>query len=95
MGNVVNLSDHKPHVSGPAKCLGCQHEWAAARPAGPPVYLECPSCGLHKGVFNGNHAPPEADAVYTCACGCQHFFVMTYGVFCQGCGTVTDYSALE
>lgn len=42
-----------PHLRGPARCLGCSHEWQGLAPVGieDPAGLECPSCSALKGVF--------------------------------------------
>ena len=44
MGDVVDIESVKPHLSGPAICTECEHEWYAVivkdRDA---ELLECPS----------------------------------------------------
>lgn len=45
---VVKLDSARPHVTAPACCAACQHEWVAVAPAGAggegPRELECPAC---------------------------------------------------
>ena len=84
MTNVVNLAERRPHVSGKAKCLHCKHEWVAVAPemASP---LECPECGLDKGVFSGLASRAEL-LHYTCGCGSDTFFLSENGPYCANCG---------
>jgi len=82
-GKVVDILEHMPHVSGKASCLGCGHWWVAVAPTGT-VCLQCPECGLDKGVF---HAVCVPDTYWTCTCGCAHFFVSgTTNIICALCG---------
>ncbi len=95
MGEVTSLEDYRPHNSGAAKCLHCQHEWVAAVPAARRNSLDCPSCGLCRGEFIGNFGPDDDQSIYECGCGCQLWFVIKGGIFCRGCGKVTPLSELE
>lgn len=94
MGNVVSLNDHRPHNFGPAKCLGCKHEWYAVVLAPEKECLECPECGKFKGEFVGNCSPPEDELIYQCQCGCDQWFVLKHGVFCRGCGATVCFEEL-
>ncbi len=54
------------HITSPAVCLGCKHEWVAVAPAATEVNsLEYPSCGAGKGLLKSfvmhSHSP-----IYTC-----------------------------
>lgn len=52
--------------------------------------LECPECGLCKGVTEGLCMPgPSKGPVYRCAaCGCEVFYVLVAGsIVCPGCGS--------
>ena len=80
--NIINIFEHKAHLSGDAKCLGCQHEWQAVAPVGT-TELECPGCGLWKGVYACMTAP---DTVWQCDCGNQHFYIDDEGAICARCG---------
>jgi len=50
MGEVIELDDYRPHVSGEAACLLCGHMWVAVAPVGT-VVLECPGCHSMAGRF--------------------------------------------
>lgn len=88
MDNIVNLSDRKkdPHKTGMAICLDCKFEWVAMAPVGVDR-LECPSCGLERGVFKGASQPPDGTLVYPCHCGNDLFHVLdNSSIFCPNCG---------
>lgn len=53
-----------------ALCLGCRHEWVAVAEAGT-VDLECPSCGLWKGVGKGLVGAGDGEQVFRCDCGSE------------------------
>jgi hypothetical protein len=82
---VVNLDDyrHDPHLSGNAACLACKHTWVAVVPVGTTI-LDCPACGLGKGVYANLVVP---DTAWECRCGCHHFFVSPEKIICVLCGT--------
>jgi len=82
VGTVTNILDKNPHLAGEAKCLTCDHEWAAVAPIGT-VELECPECKTWKGVFCGMTAP---NTVWECNCGNQHFYIDETGPMCSRCG---------
>lgn len=93
MSNVTNISDYRPHKSGLAICLHCSHEWAAVSQIN--VHnLECPECGLEKGVYQGLASPPEGSLVYECECGCQRFEILISGAFCINCGQTHTFEAV-
>jgi len=91
MTNIVNLQEHRPHLSGNAKCLSCNHEWIAVAPIGT-VELECPECGTWKGVYAGLTAP---DTVWQCNCGNQHFYITGEDAMCSRCGLRTHLFEIE
>lgn len=80
----------EPHLSGPAKCAGCQHEWAAVAPVGI-TQLTCPACNQLKGFFK---LPATANYCWTCGCGGILFQLTPDGALCIGCGCTTAYSRL-
>lgn len=82
MGEIINLNERRPHISGNALCLGCGEIWVAVAPIGT-VELKCPKCSTWKGVFEGMTAP---DTVWTCDCGNQHFYIDEIGAMCAKCG---------
>jgi len=91
MNNVINLQEHKPHLSGNAKCLACDYKWVAVAPIGT-VDLECPECGTWKGVYTGLTAP---DTVWQCDCGNQHFYISQEDAMCSRCGLRTSLFEIE
>lgn len=84
------IEKRRPHVSGPARCLQCGHEWAAVAPPGV-TWLECPECTVEKGCFIGN-AYPEDGLVWQCNCGNELFLQTRNGPLCPLCGV---YHELE
>lgn len=84
--NVIQIDNHRPHISGAAKCLSCAHEWEAVAPIGT-VELECPGCQTWKGVFNGCTGP---ELVWECQCGNQHFYLCDDGPMCSRCGLTQE-----
>lgn len=89
MGKVVYLDAQRPHLSGTARCLSCQHQWAAVSPVGT-VWLACPSCLLLRGRYV-NYCEIEKAEHWTCHCGCDLFFVTPGGMYCPNCGTVQRF----
>ena len=83
--SVINLDDHRPHREGQAKCAHCRHTWHAVAPvdAG---NLECPECGLCKGVWYGVHMVPEGEEHFECQCGNSFFELSKSGPLCIDCG---------
>lgn len=85
-GNVVALDEHRPHMSGEAVCLHCSHKWVGIQPVGA-LAMECPKCGLYKGVFNSVFMPDE---FYECSCGNCNFFFVEDGAMCALCGDMHE-----
>jgi hypothetical protein len=84
---VVSIRSRQPHLSGPARCLKCKHEWVAVAEVGT-VTLTCPSCDLDFGVYQ---AAPVPDLAWQCNCGCQLFYLMPDGHMCAHCGSMQCY----
>jgi hypothetical protein len=87
MSNVVSLTDRKsgPHLSGPARCVRCKHEWQAVTPEGVFKGLECPECGNFSGVRWGLIGPEHE--YWQCICGCATFALSRTGApICVNCG---------
>ena len=82
MAEIINLQKKRPHMTGDALCLQCSYKWVAVAPIGF-VELECPECGIWKGVFIGMTAP---ETVYQCECGNQHFYIDDHEAMCAKCG---------
>lgn len=86
--NIVRLSDHKPHLSGIARCVKCGYEWEAIQPVPAVDPMECPACGLFHGYFKFPITENEGVSVYTCGhCGGQVFCVTPLYDRCVNCGT--------
>jgi hypothetical protein len=88
VAEVVSLADAKAartlHLEGPAQCVGCRHEWQAVAPVGV-EHLECPACGLHKGLW----AKPvqRGEQIWRCNCGGELFRIAPHvGPYCANCG---------
>lgn len=88
--NVVSLSDYRedvPLMAGPARCIGCGHEWDAAAPVGT-VELECAECNTRRGAFVTCAAPAE---YWECNCGGDLFFASRRGCMCARCGVMQTF----
>lgn len=86
MSNVISLDDFRPHLSGPAICSGCHHEWQAVAPVGA-WELECPKCGRMMGLWKYAFQP---ETFYECGCGSHLFYVVPDGCRCRECGAYAD-----
>ncbi len=84
MSEVVSIIERKPHLSGEAKCMHCEHRWMAVSPIGI-TQFECPECGLLKGVFYA-YAVHEKYAIWRCSCGNDLYFLHAGGCLCSLCG---------
>ena len=94
-GNVISLAkareEREPHWAGSCICLGCRHEWTGVGPVGVTVCLDCPSCGLSKGVLKYLFGAQEGDLVFECSCGCEAMTIYKrrgrFYTKCMACGT--------
>lgn len=99
MNNVVSLEQKRieqgPHVTGQAICMHCRHKWAAVRPLTDDAEdMQCPACGLPRGVWEYNFTVPEGP-IWTCAyCPSQAFKLTPVAAYCIGCGRRTTYATL-
>jgi hypothetical protein len=84
MTEIINLAEHRPHMSGTAKCIECCHTWVAVAPVGT-YRLECPKCHLEKGAWSFLTAS-EGKPVWTCTCGNDLFVLDQIGALCSRCG---------
>lgn len=76
--------DDGEHLSGPARCIECRHEWEAVAPVGT-YELECPQCESMKGIFVW---PVDEDGDrWQCHCGSDAFRVLRGAIMCYRCGT--------
>ena len=86
MNNVVNIEDHRPHISGEAVCTACASRWQAAAPVG--VWrLECPGCGTENGLWASPIAP-RGD-VWVCGCGSDLFYMLPTCCQCRQRGQLS------
>jgi ribosomal protein S27E len=78
-----------PHMSGPARCVGCQHDWTAVAPVGT-TELECPSCGMMKGLYRYPVTADANDLVFRCQCGSEaltaYYRNGKFRLQCMSCG---------
>lgn len=87
MGDVVDIDSMKPHLSGPAICTECGHEWQAVMVKERDAELmECPSCRKFFGVMRGPQVP---DTMWRCKCGSNLFYLVPDGHQCRSCGVVS------
>lgn len=75
--------DDGPHLTGPAFCGACGHEWDAVAPV-EVCHLECPACKRFWGVFK-NAVEPET--AWRCNCGELLFWLTPEGAMCRKCGS--------
>ena len=75
------------HLEGGAVCLSCRHRWEAVVLPGV-TELECPKCGLMRGVLTHNCFP---ERYWECECGCVYFTVGESHVVCAFCGLVLNF----
>ena len=93
-GNVVSLADARaertPHLSGEARCINCNHSWAAVAPVGA-WQLECPACGTLHGLWRYPVGGRDEDPTLLCKCGCEAMTAYIRDGFkrvrCMRCGT--------
>lgn len=93
MAEIIDLSEHRPHLSGEIKCTTCNHAWIGVCPIDPDgsvPTLECPECGLHQGFFRYPIMAGEGDEIYKCNCGGELFYITKNGSRCIRCGLLHD-----
>lgn len=87
-----------PHLAGHAHCLACKFEWVAVAPVGVFCEMECPNCGLQRGVWRGQVMDfgPNAGGYWTCQLCQNDVFVVMYniGIGCIGCGRIWSFGEL-
>lgn len=97
MADVIDLNqkriERSPHGAGPFVCLGCNHKWTAVVALPMKEWVDCPSCGLEKGVAEGPFLYNEKPH-YTCSCGNRLWMVASHGVYCPMCGDLADWDAI-
>ena len=95
MSNIVDLAAKReslqPHLTGPIRCMHCTHEWVGVTPVGAYAELECPACGLHKGVRMGCIMLSPGKLRWVCNCGCDVFILADAAPVCIQCGTLSTW----
>jgi hypothetical protein len=61
--NIINLDDHRPHMSAYVACLECGKDWFAVAPADT-VHFECPVCAKLSGVVVEPSSPEFLNAFF-------------------------------
>lgn len=61
--NIINLDDHRPHVSAYVACLDCGNDWIAVAPADT-VHFKCPACAKLSGVVVEPASPEFLNAFF-------------------------------
>lgn len=92
MGDVVDINENKPHITGSVRCIECHYEWVAVVAEADWQkfpWLECPKCKLEKGRFHGHFLPDDRNCFH-CNCGNELFYATRQGVFCPSCGAWPD-----
>ena len=72
-----------PHMAGEAVCLICKYKWSAVAETGS-VWLECPKCGVKKGLFI--YECDRDEKHWECKCENQLFYITPKGPYCPNCG---------
>lgn len=91
MAEIVPFRRPEPTIAGEAMCISCKHTWATVAPVGT-KWLECPSCGLHKGAFRYACAPPDGAEWWRCKCGCTIFYMTRHDTVCYDCGAAQYFA---
>ena len=84
---IRDINEKMPHLSGPAICTDCKHEWQAVRIVQRDAeLLECPSCRKFFGVKRGPQVP---ETMWRCKCESNLFYLTPDGPQCRSCGNVS------
>ena len=88
MSDIINLNEHRPHLTGDAICVACKHKWIAFASIGE-WWFECPICGTDNGLWVTPVDPPCER--YECECGSQLFYIVHDGPWCRQCGRIVRF----
>jgi len=61
--NIINLDDHRPHMTAYVACLECGKDWVAVAPADT-VHFQCPVCAKLSGVVVEPSSPEFLNAFF-------------------------------
>jgi DNA-directed RNA polymerase subunit RPC12/RpoP len=59
--NIINIDDHRPHMTAYVACLECGKDWIAVAPADT-LHFECPACSKLSGVVVDPSSPEFINA---------------------------------
>lgn len=95
MGEVVEIPQRGPWLSGSARCLDCGITWEAVAAVGT-CWMECPSCGTKRGVMVNPCGADVGDSEWTCKCGCDVFKIIAksgkfHSLMCLRCGLPQEF----
>lgn len=99
-GKVTDLAqaraEREPHMSGPARCQHCSHEWVAVAPVGIYAGMRCPNCHSERGHFTQFTMPADGIDRFACnTCGSQVYTILREGAQCIGCGVLHSWDDLQ
>jgi len=87
VAEIHDIGKKMPHLSGPAICTACEHEWQAVRIVERDAeFMECPKCRKFHGVFRGPQVP---ETMWRCVCGGNLFYLTPEGHQCRSCATLS------
>lgn len=94
MGDVVEMfTKEERHATGEARCIDCRHEWVAVVPVSEYNefgWLDCPSCGCHKGRFKQPFY--FGTEHWICGCGNDLFQANRTHIYCPNCGREQNFT---
>ena len=61
--NIINLDDHRPHLTAYVACLECGNDWIAVAPADT-LHFQCPVCAKLSGVVVEPSSPEFLNAFF-------------------------------
>jgi Zn finger protein HypA/HybF involved in hydrogenase expression len=94
MGALINLAEHRPHLSGKARCTACGHEWVAVAPVGT-LWFDCPACHTERGLYVAPITDVDGSShIFLCPCGGDAFAIHLFDgvaiVHCVRCGARSE-----
>jgi len=84
---VISLDEHRPHLSGKARCIACGHEEVCVAPLGV-TWMECGKC--HTDHMTWSAQVERDEPHWHCNCGNNLFYVTPEGWYCPMCGVYHD-----
>jgi hypothetical protein len=96
MGDIIEFpgkTETDGHLTGPARCMGCGHEWQAVAPVGTVDNLECSQCRGFLGILV---YPVMPESYWVCGeCNCHIFAVsgISKEILCYRCGSIQRWES--